>query len=282
MIKFLAKVPQGWQIHSQLQVMKFPAGEVHIKMPENYNETPIAAYITGANLDDYMAGAQWADIAHQRGQKAIALIPYLPGARQDRGEPFGAQVYANMINAANYDMVVAFDPHSKVIEGLINNLVVVNSDHILRNAILGRGGINSDYVGVICPDQGAHERTERVAKLLKLPVFYAQKHRDMQTGRLSGFECEPVPAEGRLLVVDDICDGGGTFMGLAGAINVDRERLSLWVSHGVFSGKADQLTEAYGQVYTTDSHPGATREDVGAKVTPLLPYLLDAARANQQ
>ena len=200
--------------------------------------------------------------------------------------PFGAKVYANMINAAELDAVVCFDPHSHVMPELINNLIVVDSDRVIRDAVLGRSGLEQDptkggYVGVICPDEGAHERTERVAKTLGLPVFYAKKHRDFQTGKLSGFSCEPVPAEGRLLVVDDICDGGGTFMGLAEAIGVDRSRLSLWVSHGVFSGKADQLPTAYGQIYTTDSHPGAHRAEVGAKVTPLLHYLTSAYTTRQ-
>jgi ribose-phosphate pyrophosphokinase len=276
-ITFLAKVPSGWQIHSRLEVMHFPAGEVHIKMPENFDEVPIAAYVTGADLNDYMALAQWADIVHQQGYKATAFIPYLPGARQDRGMPFGAKVYADFINAAGLDKVVCFDPHSHVMPELVNNLTIINSDHVLKNAVLGRSGIIGGYVGVICPDEGAHERTERVAKTLNLPVFYAKKHRDFQTGKLNGFECEPVPDEGRLLVVDDICDGGGTFMGLADAIGIDRSRLSLWVSHGVFSGKAGQLTEKYGQIYTTDSHPGAGREDVAAHVTPLLPYLIREA-----
>lgn len=273
MIKFIAKVEQGWQIHSTLEVFQFPAGEVHLKNI-NPNETPIAVYITGTDLNDYMAGAMWADYCHQIGQKAVAIIPYLPAARADRGLPFGAKVYANMINAAGYDEVIAFDPHSKVITELVNNLTVVDSAHVIKNTIYGRGNFNPGYVGVICPDEGAHERTERVAKALNLPVFYAKKHRDFETGKLSGFSCDPLPEEGRLLVVDDICDGGGTFRGLAGAINIPRERLALWVSHGVFSGRANELTEAFGQILTTDSYPNATREDVGAKVVPLLPYLL--------
>lgn len=274
MLKLLARVPKGWQVHSALQVMKFPAGEVHIKIPEGYNETPIAAYLTGTNLDEYMALAQWADVLHQDGHKAVAIIPYLPGARADRGKPFGAKVYADLINAAGLDQVICFDPHSEIMPGMINNITVVESDHVIRQTIFGRSGYNQDYVGVICPDEGAKARTERVAKALGLPVFYAKKKRDFETGKLSGFECEPVPEEGRLLVVDDICDGGGTFRGLAEVIGIDRNRLTLWVSHGVFSGRADELNEFYGRLYTTDSHPGSRREDVGAEVVPLLPYLI--------
>lgn len=278
MIKFLANSDEGWALNSRLKLMHFPAGEVHIKIPEDINENAVAALVTGANADDYVALAQWADIVHQDGGKAVAVIPYLPGARQDRGKPFGASVYADLINMAKLDKVICFDPHSHVMPELIKNVVVVNSDHVIKNEVFGRSGIEGGYVGLICPDDGAHERTERLAETLRLPVFYAKKHRDMQTGKLSGFECEAVPSEGRLLVVDDICDGGGTFMGLADAIGVDRTRLTLWVSHGVFSGNAAQLNERYGRIYTTDSHPGATNADVGAHVTTLLPYLMHAIR----
>ena len=83
----------------------------------------------------------------------------------------------------------------------------------------------ADYVGLICPDAGAAKRTEAVAEALALPVFYARKKRDFATGRLSGFACEPLPPEGRLIVVDDICDGGGTFRGLAEATGLAPQRL---------------------------------------------------------
>ena len=270
MIKFLAQNDKGHVVNSAWEATHFPAGEAHIKVSEETVETPFAAYVTGTNMDDYVLLGQWADIAHQDGFTAHAMIPYLPGARADRGKPFGAKVYADIINSFNLDSVVCFDPHSKVMPSLINNIKIVHSDIVIKDAIADL----DQYVGVICPDQGATERTERVANTLGLPVFYAKKHRDFETGKLSGFECEDVPEEGRLLVVDDICDGGGTFMGLASVINADRERLTLWVSHGVFSGKANELNKYFGRIYTTDSYPNARREDVGAEVVNLLPYLV--------
>lgn len=274
-IRFLAKVPAGWQVTSQVTPFRFPGGEWHLKNTDA-DETPIGAVLYGADMDDLAILGMWADYVHQKGEKAIAYIPYFPAARADRGSPFGAKVYADIVNSFNLDEVVIFDPHSPVIVGLIHNVRVVDSARVIRRAISGAvlDAADHGYVGVIAPDKGAVERASHAAKALHLPLFKATKERVEETGKLSNFAIEELPAEGRLLVVDDLADGGGTFLGLAAVANVGRERLSLWVSHGIFSGKANLLKDSYSAIYTTDSHPGARREDVGAHVTPILPSLM--------
>lgn len=273
MITTYAKFQSGWTAHSRATAMRFPAGECHIKTGTVLEgETPLYFYLTGADANDYVTAAMWIDYAHQAGHKVTALIPYLPGARQDRGTPFGAKVYANLINAMDADEVVCFDPHSEVMPGLINNLRIVYSDVVIKKVL--RKSLD-DYAGVICPDAGARARTEKTAATLGLPVYYATKHRDFTSGKLTGFECEALPETGKFLVVDDICDGGGTFRGLAASTGLPKERLDLWVSHGVFSGKAAGLNEHYGTIFTTDSHPGADNPAVGARVSPLIHHLLE-------
>lgn len=274
--RFLAKAPQGWEMDSRIEASQFPGGERHLRVPEDFAETSTGAVLYGADPTDIIDLGLWADMVKQRGERAVAYIPYFPAARADRGIPFGAEVYANIINSFKLDEVVIFDPHSPVITELIHNVRVVDSTRAVRNAVSGRAFTAADngYVGVIAPDKGAVARAEHVANALHLPLFKATKEREFETGKLSHFAVEPLPETGRLLVVDDICDGGGTFCGLAEAAGVGRERLSLWVSHGIFSGKANQLRDYYSTVYTTDSHPGARRADVGAHVTPVLPYLI--------
>jgi len=285
-IRYLARVRQGWNTTSSLRPFTFPGGERHIFAPEftdtavppGFQEVSLGAVITGCDADDLVLLGLWADIIRSRGERTVAYIPYFPAARADRGTPFAAKVYADIVNSFNLDEVVIFDPHSPVIVGLINNVRVVDSAPVIRRTIVGWGDrLASDkgYVGVIAPDAGAAERTQRVADVLHLPMFQATKTRNPDTGKLSNFEVEELPAEGRLLLVDDICDGGGTFRGLAAASGVPRERLDLWVSHGIFSGRANELTESFANVWTTDSHPGARREDLGARVIAILPYLLD-------
>ena len=270
-IEFFAQHPGGHVVLSAIEPFKFPGGERHLRLPAE-PETPAYARVNGCTADDLVLLGLWADSAHQAGHRAIAHIPYLPAARADRGTPFGAKVYANMINAAGLDEVVVFDPHSPVAPSLVQNVRIVYSAEVLAE-VLREAGETDSYSAVLAPDKGAVERASKAADALGLPLFTATKTRDFDTGKLTSFEVPQLPRSGRVLVVDDICDGGGTFRGLATAAGIGRDRLGLWVSHGIFSGAAGELTGHFAQIFTTDSHPGARRADVGAHVTELAPYL---------
>ncbi|NQW89787.1 ribose-phosphate pyrophosphokinase [Curtobacterium sp. VKM Ac-2861] len=273
---------QGNQTTATFSTMRFPAGEAHVKVANDTAEpgrlTEIAT-LRGTSGDDLIMLGMWADAVRQRGSRSVALVPYLPGARQDRGLPFGAKVYADVLNGFHLDQVIAFDPHSPVIVGLVDNLTVVTSEQVVRDAVVGApehdGG--APYTGIIAPDKGAVPRATAVAEACGLPLYRAEKHRNPDTGKLDGFTCEPLPDTGRFLVVDDICDGGGTFMGLAGSTGLPQERLGLWVSHGVFSGRAAQLADHFGEIVTTDSYPAQNAID-GLRTIALTPYLTEQIR----
>lgn len=271
-IQFLTKNTDETLCESLIEPFRFPAGEWHLRLPEKNVEPKSIAVIYGTDVNDLVVLGLWADAMKQRGERTTAYIPYFPAARADRGEPFGAKVYANIVNSFELDEVVIFDPHSPVIVSLLNNVRVVDSATVIREAI---GADLENYVGVIAPDKGAVERAQRMADAMNVPLFKATKERDFATGKLLKFAVETLPSKGRLLIVDDICEGGGTFLGLAEVSGVPKERLSLWVSHGSFSGKANLLTERFSRIYTTDSLPGAHRADVGARVTPIMPFLMN-------
>lgn len=273
---------QGNQTTATFSTMRFPAGEAHVKVANDTAEpgglTEIAT-LRGTSGDDLIMLGMWADAVRQRGSRSVALVPYLPGARQDRGLPFGAKVYADVLNGFHLDQVIAFDPHSPVIVGLVDNLTVVTSEQVVRDAVVGAPEHDSGapYTGIIAPDKGAVPRATAVAEACGLPLYRAEKHRNPDTGKLDGFTCEPLPDTGRFLVVDDICDGGGTFMGLAGSTGLPKERLGLWVSHGVFSGRAAQLADHFGEIVTTDSYPAQNAID-GLRTIALTPYLTEQIR----
>ncbi|MGU3410895.1 phosphoribosyltransferase family protein [Microbacterium sp. M1A1_1b] len=268
----------GTTVAPTFSTLRFPAGESHVKVAVEHDApadlTEIAT-LRGTDGNDLLMLGMWADAVRQRGSRSVALVPYLPGARQDRGLPFGAKVYADVLNGFHLDQVIAFDPHSPVIVGLVDNLTVVTSKQVVRDAVLDVDG--DAYTGIIAPDKGAVARATAVAETCGLPLFRAEKHRNPDTGKLDGFTCEPLPADGRFLVVDDICDGGGTFMGLAGSTGLPKERLGLWVSHGVFSGRAPQLADHFGEIVTTDSYP-AQNAVPGVRTIELTPYLTEQIR----
>lgn len=265
------------------EMMHFPAGEAHVKViNENAGKGQLTeiAYVTTPTADDLVMLGMWANAAWQRSSKTVAVMPYLPGARQDRGNPFGADVYSRLINSLALDQVIAMDVHSEVMEGLVGNLTTVSPAHLIRHSIVGRADRDfpQSYDAIIAPDEGAAARAKRVADICHLPLVQAYKHRDESTGKLSGFTCDPVDLSKRYLIVDDICDGGGTFMGLANATGLDRDHLDLFVTHGVFSGKAAEiLPEAFGKVYTTDSYKPQT-DLPNLTIIPATPYLIGAIK----
>lgn len=232
------------------EVIKFPGGEWHVKGKSFGRGDHYRVVVRSASADDLFALAVVADAVHRDGGSVSAVIPYFPGARQDRrqpGEALSAKVYANFVNNLGLDEVLIMDPHSPVITALLDNVRVI--PHATTAACAMRG-----VDVLIAPDAGAVKRTEEVAALLDVPVIQATKKRDMSTGRLSGFEVAIPDKHVVYGIVDDICDGGGTFLGLAEATGLPRENLRLFVTHGIFSGQAvTNLPERYLEIRTTDS-----------------------------
>lgn len=207
---------------------------------------------------------QGADIKH-------LILPYVPGARQDRINPTGDVLFtiksvANIINAKRFKSVSVFDPHSPVTPALINRCKVLPVSDIALAAFS-----DQNYAGIIAPDLGAAKRAEEVAAVLKLPVYFGAKHRDVSTGKLDGFAIK-IPF-GHYLVVDDICDGGGTFVGLGEKIKDNLATADLYVSHGLFSKGTDTLSKYYGTIYTTNSLELNDRNKV--EIVPVLHRLME-------
>lgn len=184
-------------------------------------------------------------------------LPYLPYARQDRrcnpGESAGAKVFAQQINALGCKSVIITDPHSEVIAQLINGAQVADQAEVF-------GHLNfADYI-IVAPDLGALKKCESFAKYVGARGVVAfHKNRDLSTGEIishhmfkGGFEHAMYGQ--KFLVLDDICDGGRTFVGVAEQLrNFDPDRLELAVTHGIFSYGQEVVTSVYDKVYTTNS-----------------------------
>lgn len=200
------------------------------------------------------------------------LLPCLPGARQDRLNDTGDMLFtaksiAAMINARNFRRVICVDPHSDVMPALINNCKIAHPKKILDHLSL-----DMRYDIVIAPDAGAAKRASAIARHLGVPMVQAWKTRDVKDGSITGFGMESYEIEGcRALVIDDICDGGGTFLGLADILDANNVRADLFVTHGIFSRGTQDLLERYTSVITTDSFIG---DHTGCTVIPVCEALL--------
>jgi len=261
-VKFQARHLSGWWVNGP-SAFHFPAGEQHLKVRDGFDPLDYSVHLAdlrGYSAEDLFSVAMWADYLGDAFEgvpsfgrpKVVLALPYIPAARADRGAPFGAAVYGEFIAAIGFDQIIVLDPHSPIsVEWLNGGYDAVTP---LRLPGLVAKAVQGSYVGVIAPDKGAVARASSIAGELDVPLFRAEKTRDFETGKLSGYELlDELPKTGRLLVVDDIFDGGGTFGLLADAAGLPPERLDLWVSHGIFS-KGFEITKRFGNVYTTNSY----------------------------
>ncbi len=188
------------------------------------------------------------------------ILPYLPYGRADRrfteGDCFGLMVFGNFLTGMGWSKIVTLDSHNEFSVALCAGLKIVSvapTQFIVR-AI--RDFNANGVVNILYPDAGASRRYSLPPiSGIKLKELYCEKVRDKINGKLSGFE---VPFEGafdgkNVLIVDDICDGGGTFVGIADALKGRELDLGLYVTHGIFSKGFDELKKRFRRIYCTDS-----------------------------
>ncbi len=250
--------PYGKSINFESFV--FNGGEPHIKILEdlsNENELTITTRIR--NFNDMGLLLIAADAVKRMGiQKLNLTLPYFPAARQDRvmvpGESLSVKVYADVINAINFEKITILDPHSQVTPALLNNVNVIPNHAFAKVCLKGE----TDYF-LVAPDGGALKKVYALSQFLGgKTVVECSKKRDVKTGKLSGFKVYENDLKGKTCVlVDDICDGGGTFLGLAKELkNKNCGRLILIVTHGIFSRGFENLEKTFDKIYSTDSFKG--------------------------
>lgn len=241
----------GKSYSSRVTQMTFPAGEVGIKLNQSVldaSRVDIVARIRSS--DDLMALMLTVDAVRAEEPSAYVhlYLPYVPYARQDRvtaeGEAVSIRVLARMINSCKFKTVTIVDPHSDVAPALIDSVCVVDAFTVFRHAKRWHN------TWIVAPDAGATKRCEKFAKQAGAKgVIQCIKTRDPVTGALSGFKCLDDVAGKELAIVDDICDAGGTFLGLRAEL-ADAASVDLVVTHGIFSKGVKRVAQAFDNVYS--------------------------------
>ena len=238
----------------------FPGGEEFVQLPPALPLVPgaIIVYSEIRSSKELMQLLLVTDALRRYDKDNTAKfyldLDYLPYARQDRvcakGESFSLKVISNLINSLEYDEVTIADCHSEVGLALINNVKHMSQlDCIRDNPVTHNLAQACDVI--IAPDAGAAKKAQEVATWYGKRLVQCLKTRvDRDTiavevlGDLAGKKA---------LVVDDIADGGGTFLALATALESKRpSELNLFVTHGIFSKGKDILLERYDHVEAYD------------------------------
>jgi ribose-phosphate pyrophosphokinase len=265
------------------EVFQFPGGEWHANVLPIPTTEPITFHAKLRTWDDVGKLLAVADAYVSQGHELALFAPYFPGMRQDRNPngltPLTVRVYAEIL-CRYFTNVAVVDPHSAGGVSVLDNYF--QGVHVIESTAFLKDLITQAPSHVLIPDKGAVQRSTAVAELFGARTVQAEKVRDFETGQLSGFSVPDLGLEmkvgNRILIPDDICDGGGTFLGLLAQIRKQTSApVDLFVTHGIFS-KGVQVLSGFDNVYTTDSFYDPDlwfqmkSSTPRAKVLNLLPY----------
>jgi len=174
-------------------------------------------------------------------RRVTAVIPYFGYARQDRKSgsrtPISAKLVANLITEAGANRVLTMDLHAGQIQGFFD----IPVDNLYAAPLFSRDiaqRFEGKPVMIVSPDVGGVLRARAIATRLNCDLAIIDKRRERAgvsevmniIGDVAGMDC---------ILVDDICDSGGTLCNAAQALmNEGARSVSVYVTHGVLSGGA--------------------------------------------
>lgn len=234
--------------------MLYPDGEPQVNIPNLKQGDEVGVICSITDSVEFVQLLKAANaIKAAFAKKKVLYIPYLMGARGDRlmqeGDAISLQMFADAINALEFEKVILFDVHSDVALMAIKNSINISNKLLVQK-------YNVENSILICPDAGA---AKKIKSYLEWnwnfkDVVYCVKHRDVSNGQLTIRVPEPEKFTGRnCVIIDDLCDGGGTFLGIAQQL-IEPMSLHLIVSHGVFSKGFTELEKYFNSILTTNSY----------------------------
>jgi ribose-phosphate pyrophosphokinase len=269
----------------KFQCFTFPDGQPHIKIDVNTidnTNSKCCIYTRISNPSDLLLLLMAKDVLYAAGLRKFSLyISYMMAARMDRvmsnGEAFSLKIVGTLLNTAGFELIKVFDPHSDVTPAVLINGQAIDNILFAQNAMADYKSFHSQLkeedICIVSPDAGALKKVLKVSSAMGgIDVVECLKIRDVKTGTLSGFKVFDESLEGKTcFITDDICDGGGTFTGIAAILKQKRAAaVVLLVSHGIFS-KGTSLA-GVDMIYTTNSYKQLEAK-AGLKVFPVMNFL---------
>lgn len=244
----------GWRTDKVARSI-FPDGQPHVKVPIVEGDSFAAIACSIRNPAELFELTMILEILRHNAVEPYVRIYWLFGARMDRAidntqpETFNAVLNVLSAEASLYkqNIFALLDIH--------NPAKIYHAHHlndILADAI--NLAIDNFYpdCDLYVPDAGAEKRYEQFFG--EHNVLVGQKKRDSATGKLSGFELKSGERKSDfVLIIDDICDAGGTFLGQYPVLeNLGYQHIALYTTHGLYTKGLDILAK-FARVYSTNS-----------------------------
>ncbi|MFX1295357.1 MAG: ribose-phosphate diphosphokinase [Promethearchaeota archaeon] len=193
----------------------FPDGEIYVRIEKKLKGEHVIIVQSTYHPQNYhlMQLYQLIDAAqNSEAKKVTILVPYLAYSRQDKkfldGEPLSSRIVCKTIENLGADEIYVLDIHSKLVLDFfsipVHNLIALD----LFCDYFSNMSLNNPLI--VAPDEGALEKTQKVAKIMGWGSTYISKTRDRHTGDITVNIKEMNVANRDLIILDDIISTGGT------------------------------------------------------------------------
>ncbi len=231
----------------KVNIQRFSDGEIQPVFLESVRgDYVFLVQSTFAPTDNLMEMLLMIDAAKRASAyKIIAVIPYYGYARQDRKDKprvaIGSKLIATLLESAGANRVITMDLHAAQIQGFFD----VPVDHLDSSAIFIPyiNGLKLQNLAFAAPDVGSTNRVREIASYFNAEMVICDKHRKRANEIASMVVIGDVTGRD-IILVDDICDTGGTLAKAAGLLKEKGARsVRAMITHPVLSGNAYQNIE---------------------------------------
>lgn len=262
-------------------ISRFPDGEVQITLEEFSRKDSIDVQCRITNAEELFILCQVNDILTRHAVTWNLEIYYLMSMRMDRvmdfNRPFSLSIVANILKTFSYSHLFIYEPHSNQTCKLLDSNDLEGITYFMRYLEMGEREFYQRLT-LILPDAGAAKRYSAELQYFKPDTVICKKNRDTATGKLLGFEVtnpEVVSHSVKpFMVIDDLCDGGGTFCGIAAEIRKIKPdaELNIFITHMVNPKGIENLSKNFDHVYFTNTYKDwrGFKAEYG-KAVPILP-----------
>lgn len=237
-------------------ISRFPDGEVQITLGEFSHKDSVDVICRITNPEELFILMQVCDILHRHGVEFEISIYYLMTMRMDRvmdfNRPFSLSIVCNVLDNLGARFIGIFSPHSNAYTNLLKKT---------HSGEIGSNATDTPDIAkyqLVIPDEGAEERYSFYSDFYSSDLVICSKVRDLKTGKITSIKINnPESILGKpLLILDDLCDGGGTFVGIAEAIRKIRPdvNLNIYVEHMVNPRGIENLSKNFDRVWFTNSY----------------------------
>lgn len=225
-----------------VNIQRFSDGEIYVEFLESIRGKYVfLIQSTFAPADNLMELLLMIDAAKRASAyKVIAVMPYYGFARQDRKDrprvAIGSKLVANMLTAAGADRVITMDLHAPQIQGYFD----IPVDHLDSSAIFIPyiQKLNLENLTFAAPDVGSANRIREVATYFEVEMVICDKHRK-RANEIASMVVIGDVTNRDVVLIDDICDTGGTLAKSAGLLKEKGARsVRALCTHPVLSGNA--------------------------------------------